>query len=169
VRTRREPNGDGTYALHGSKIYITWGDHDVADNIVHLVLARLPTRRRACAASRSFLAPKILVNPTARWARQQRRPGGIEHKLGIHASPTCTMAVRGRAGRAGGPAAPGAGAHVHDDERARLGVGVEGVGIASAPTSRRWATRWSGRRAVGVVGPAGAPIFDHPTCAACCR
>ncbi|WP_298699617.1 acyl-CoA dehydrogenase family protein, partial [uncultured Brevundimonas sp.] len=86
------PNGDGTYALNGQKIFITWGDHDATDNIVHMVLARLPDAPPGPKGISLFLAPKFLVNADGSLgARNAFRPVGVEHKLGIHASPTCVM------------------------------------------------------------------------------
>lgn len=101
VRTRAEPAppdefGDGAYRLTGQKIYITWGDHDCAENIIHLVLARLPDAPPGVRGISLFVAPKRLVaqDGSLRDANGLR-PGGIEHKLGIHASPTCTMLFEG--------------------------------------------------------------------------
>jgi alkylation response protein AidB-like acyl-CoA dehydrogenase len=164
VRTRAEPLGDGAYALHGSKIYITWGDHDVADNIVHLVLARLPNAPEGVRGISLFLAPKILVNPDGSLgAPNAVRPGGIEHKLGINASPTCTMLFEGARAELVGQPNQGLAHMFTMMNAARLGVGVEGVGIAErayqqalayALERRQGRSSWSGE--------AGAPIFDHP-------
>ena len=164
VRTRAEPLGDGTYALHGSKIYITWGDHDVADNIVHLVLARLPDAPEGVRGISLFLAPKILVNADGSLGTPNGvRPGGIEHKLGINASPTCTMLFEGARAELVGEPNEGLAHMFTMMNAARLGVGVEGVGIAErayqqalayALERRQGRSSWSGE--------AGAPIFDHP-------
>jgi alkylation response protein AidB-like acyl-CoA dehydrogenase len=164
VRARAEPNGDGTYALHGSKIYITWGDHDVADNIVHLVLARLPDAPEGVRGISLFLAPKILLNEDGSLGSPNAlRPGGIEHKLGINASPTCTMLFEGARAELVGQPNQGLAHMFTMMNAARLGVGVEGVGIAErayqqalayAQDRRQGRSSWSGE--------AGAPIFDHP-------
>ena len=164
VRTRAEPNGDGTYALHGSKIFITWGDHDVADNIVHLVLARLPGAPEGVRGISLFLAPKVLVNGDGSLgAPNALRPGGIEHKLGIHASPTCTMLFEGARAELVGEPNQGLAHMFTMMNAARLGVGVEGVGVAErayqgalayALERRQGRSSWSGEP--------GAPIFDHP-------
>jgi alkylation response protein AidB-like acyl-CoA dehydrogenase len=164
VRTRAEPLGDGAYALHGSKIYITWGDHDVADNIVHLVLARLPGAPEGVRGISLFLAPKLLVNPDGSLGSPNAvRPGGIEHKLGINASPTCTMLFEGARAELIGQPNQGLAHMFTMMNAARLGVGVEGVGIAErayqqalayALERRQGRSSWSGE--------AGAPIFDHP-------
>jgi alkylation response protein AidB-like acyl-CoA dehydrogenase len=100
IRTRAEPLGDGRYALHGQKIYITWGEHETTENILHLVLARLPDAPPGSRGISLFAAPRIL--PDGR--RNALRCGGIEKKMGIHASPTCTMLFDGAEGRAGGRA-----------------------------------------------------------------
>jgi alkylation response protein AidB-like acyl-CoA dehydrogenase len=164
VRAKAEPNGDGTYALHGSKIYITWGDHDVADNIVHLVLARLPDAPEGVRGISLFLAPKFLVNPDGSLGSANGvRPGGIEHKLGINASPTCTMLFEGARAELVGEPNQGLAHMFTMMNAARLGVGVEGVGIAErayqqalayALERRQGRSSWSGE--------GGGPIFDHP-------
>jgi hypothetical protein len=164
VRTRAEPNGDGTYALHGSKIFITWGDHDVAPNIVHLVLARLPGAPEGVRGLSLFLAPKVLVNPDGSLGSPNAvRPGGIEHKLGIHASPTCTMLFEGALAELVGRPNQGLAHMFTMMNAARLGVGVEGVGIAERAYQAALAyslDRRQGRSSWS--GEAGAPIFDHP-------
>ncbi|WP_291839760.1 acyl-CoA dehydrogenase family protein, partial [Brevundimonas sp.] len=87
------PQADGTYRLSGQKIFITWGDHDATDNIVHLVLARLPDAPAGPKGISLFLASKYLVNPDGSLgARNSFHPVSVEHKLGIHGSPTCVMA-----------------------------------------------------------------------------
>ena len=92
VKTRAERAEDGTYRLFGQKIFITYGEHDMTDNIVHLVLARLPDAPPGTRGLSLFLAPKFLVNPDGSLgARNDLRCASIEHKLGIHASPTCVM------------------------------------------------------------------------------
>ena len=93
LRTRAEPDGNGKYRLYGQKIFITWGDHDAAENIVHLVLARLPDAPEGTRGISLFLAPKTLVNADGSLgATNTLGPVSIEHKLGIHASPTCVLA-----------------------------------------------------------------------------
>ena len=87
VRTRAEPAGDGSYRIKGQKIFISYGEHDLTDNIVHLVLARLPDAPEGTRGISLFLVPKVLPDGT----RNDVRCSSIEHKLGIHASPTCTM------------------------------------------------------------------------------
>ena len=87
IRTRAEPAGDGSYRICGQKIFISYGEHDLTENIIHLVLARLPDAPKGTRGISLFLVPKILPDGS----RNDVRCSGIEHKLGIHASPTCTM------------------------------------------------------------------------------
>ena len=124
VRTRAEPTGDGTtYRLHGQKIYITWGEHDLAANTLHMVLARLPDAPPGTRGISLFAAPKLLPDG----GRNALRCGGIERKLGIHASPTCTMLFDGAEAELVGEANRGLNAMFAMMNAARLGVGVEGV------------------------------------------
>jgi len=97
LRTSATPAGDGSYRIRGQKIFITWGEHELADNILHFVLARLPDAPAGSKRISLFLVPKYLVNADGSLgAHNDLRCSGIEHKLGIHASPTCSMARRGR-------------------------------------------------------------------------
>src|SRR5690606_22164234 len=92
LRTKAERHADGTYRITGQKIFITYGDHDMAENIVHLVLARLPDAPAGTKGISLFLVPKYLVNPDGSLGqRNDMRPVSLEHKMGIHASPTCVM------------------------------------------------------------------------------
>ncbi|MCJ2011303.1 acyl-CoA dehydrogenase [Methylobacterium sp. J-076] len=162
LRTRAEPVGDGRYRITGSKIYITYGEHDLAENIVHLVLARL---RDAPAGTRGislFLVPKILPDGTA----NDLRCSGIEHKLGINASPTCSMAFGDRGGATGwliGQENKGLACMFTMMNAARLGVGVQGVGVAEAATQKALAYA-AERRQGKAIGSAEAtsPILAHP-------
>ena len=129
LRTKAEPRADGTYRIEGSKIYITWGEHDCAPNIIHLVLARLPNAPPGTKGISLFLCPKVLPDGT----RNDLRAVGLEHKLGIHASPTCTMAF-GEHGECVGylVGAEGAGMRAMFTmmNHARINVGLQGVAIA---------------------------------------
>ncbi len=129
LRAKAEAVGDGSYRIAGSKIFITWGEHDVADNIVHLVLARLPDAPAGTRGISLFLVPKILPDGS----HNDLRCVSIEHKLGIHASPTCTMSF-GDGGNCIGwlVGAEGAGmkAMFTMMNHARVNVGLQGVAIA---------------------------------------
>ena len=129
LRTKAEPHGDGTYRVKGQKIYITWGEHDVAPNIVHLVLARLPGAPSGTRGISLFLCPKFLPDG----ARNDLRCVGLEHKLGIHASPTCTMAFGEHDDCVGwlvGDEGGGMKAMFTMMNHARVNVGLQGVAIA---------------------------------------
>ncbi|MBX9574352.1 MAG: acyl-CoA dehydrogenase [Caulobacteraceae bacterium] len=158
------PKGDGTYALTGQKIFITWGDHDATDNIIHLVLARLPDAPPGPKGISLFLAPKFLVKPDGSLGdRNAFRPVGVEHKLGIHASPTCVMAYEGATAELVGRPNEGLSHMFVMMNAARLAVGVEGVGIAERAYQAALAyalDRRQGRSAF--TGESGAPIVDHP-------
>ncbi len=169
LRTRAEPNGDGTYAITGQKIFITWGDNDLAANVCHLVLARLPdggaghARASACSWCRSS-SPMPQGNPGARNSLQVV---SLEHKLGLHGCPTCVMQYRRGDGLAGGRAAQGHGGDVHHDEqrppwRRRAGR-RRGRGGAAAGAGLCRATASRARRPAGQP----APSSTMPTCAGC--
>jgi alkylation response protein AidB-like acyl-CoA dehydrogenase len=164
LRTRAEPDGEGGYRLTGQKIFITWGDHDCTDNIVHLVLARLPDAPEGSRGISLFLAPKILVGEDgALGSPNALRPGSIEHKLGIHASPTCVMLFEGAKAELIGQPNQGLAHMFTMMNAARLNVGMEGVGIAERAYQQALAfaqDRRQGRSAW--TGEALAPIFDHP-------
>lgn len=158
------PNGDGTYSLTGQKIYITWGDHDMTDNIVHMVLARLPDAPPGPKGISLFLAPKYLLNPDgSQGERNAFRPVGVEHKLGIHASPTCVMAYEGATAELVGRPNEGLAHMFTMMNAARVAVGVEGVGIAERAYQHALAYASDRRQGRSVwTGEASAPILDHP-------
>jgi alkylation response protein AidB-like acyl-CoA dehydrogenase len=164
LTTRAEPDGNGGYRLHGQKIFITWGDHDVADNIVHLVLARLPDAPAGSRGISLFLAPKRLVGEEGGLgAMNALRPGGIEHKLGINASPTCVMLFEGAHAELVGEPNKGLAHMFTMMNAARLNVGAQGVGIAERAYQQALAyavERRQGRSPWTAEG--SAPIFDHP-------
>ena len=129
LKTRAEPTGDGSYRIRGQKIFITFGEHDLTDNIVHLVLARLPDAPSGTKGISLFLVPKILPDGT----RNDLRCVSIEHKLGIHASPTCVMSYGDESGAVGwliGEENKGMAAMFTMMNNARLNVGLQGVSIA---------------------------------------
>ena len=135
LRTRAEPNGDGSWRIFGTKIFITYGEHDLADNIIHLVLARTPGAPEGTRGISLFLVPKVLPDGRA----NDLRCVSIEHKLGIHASPTCVMSYGDHGGATGwlvGPEMGGMRAMFTMMNNARLNVGLQGVGIAERATQR---------------------------------
>jgi 3-(methylthio)propanoyl-CoA dehydrogenase len=134
LRTKAELHADGTYRIKGQKIYITWGEHDVADNIIHLVLARLPDAPPGTKGISLFVVPKFLVNADGSiGARNDLRCVSIEHKLGINASPTCTMSFGDTDNCIGyivGAENAGMRAMFTMMNHARINVGLQGVAIA---------------------------------------
>ena len=158
------PNGDGTYALNGQKIFITWGDHDATDNIVHLVLARLPDAPKGPKGISLFLTPKFAVKDDGSLGdRNAFRPVGVEHKLGIHASPTCVMSYEGARAELVGQPNQGLAHMFVMMNAARLAVGVEGVGIAERAYQHALNYALERRQGRSVwTGEANAPIIDHP-------
>jgi alkylation response protein AidB-like acyl-CoA dehydrogenase len=158
------PNGDGTYALNGQKIFITWGDHDATDNIVHMVLARLPDAPAGPKGISLFLASKYHVNVDGTLgARNAFHPVSVEHKLGIHGSPTCVMSYEGATAELVGRPNEGLSHMFVMMNAARLAVGVEGVGIAERAYQHALAYALERRQGRSVwTGEANAPIVDHP-------
>ncbi len=130
VRAKAVDNGDGTYAISGQKIYITWGDHDCAENIVHLVLARLPDAPAGSKGISLFLCPKRFVGEDGSLGDLNALKAiGLEHKLGIHGSPTCVMEFDGATGWLIGEPGRGLNCMFTMMNEARLFVGVQGVAI----------------------------------------
>ena len=168
LRTRAERMADGTYRLKGTKIFITYGDHDMTDNIVHFVLARLPDAPAGTKGISLFLVPKFLVNADGSLgARNDIYPSGVEHKLGMHASPTCTMTMGDQGGAIGylvGEENQGMRCMFTMMNQARLGVGLEGVGIADRAYQQALAYAQERRqgRAVDKTGDGSDPIIVHP-------
>ncbi len=166
MRTRATPAADGTYRIAGSKIYITWGEHDCAANIVHLVLARLPDAPPGTKGVSLFLCPKFLPDADGNFTvRNDLRAVGVEHKLGIHASPTCTMAFGENDDCVGflvGPPGGGMRAMFTMMNHARINVGLQGVAIAER--AYQGALAYARERVqsarFGVGGPA-VRIIEH--------
>jgi alkylation response protein AidB-like acyl-CoA dehydrogenase len=169
VRTRAEPQDDGTYKLFGQKIFITYGEHDYTDNIVHLVLARLPDAPPGVKGISLFVVPKWLVNADGSLGeRNDVLCVSIEHKLGIHASPTAVLAYGDHGGATGwlvGEANRGLEYMFIMMNLARFSVGMEGVGIGERAYQRAVAfarERVQGRP-VGTAPAAAMPaIIEHP-------
>jgi 3-(methylthio)propanoyl-CoA dehydrogenase len=159
LKTRAEPTADGSYRLRGQKIFITFGEHDLADNIVHLVLARLPDAPQGTRGISLFLVPKILPDGT----RNDLRCVSIEHKLGIHASPTCVMSYGDEGGAVGwliGGENRGMAAMFTMMNNARLNVGLQGVSIAERATQQ--AVAFARERVQGSREGRPARIIEHP-------
>jgi acyl-CoA dehydrogenase len=166
VRTRAERAQDGSYRLFGQKIFITYGEHDMAENIVHLVLARLPGAPAGTRGLSLFLAPKFLVNADGSLGeRNDLRCAGIEHKLGIHASPTCVMVYGDNDGAKAwlvGEENRGLAAMFVMMNAARLAVGTQGVAIGERAYQQALAYARERRQGRGPNGGEGmSPIIEH--------
>jgi 3-(methylthio)propanoyl-CoA dehydrogenase len=165
LRTRAVPEGDH-YRIFGQKIFITYGDHDLTDNIIHLVLARIEGAPEGVKGISLFVVPKFLVNADGtRGAANDLRCLSIEHKLGIHASPTCVMAFGEKQGAIGylvGPAHSGLAFMFIMMNAARLSVGVQGV--AQAERALQQALEWARNRKQGRVAGQSqtVAIIEHP-------
>ncbi|MEE1610253.1 acyl-CoA dehydrogenase [Microvirga sp. CF3016] len=162
LRSRAEPAGDGTYRITGQKIFITYGEHDLTENIVHLVLARLPDAPAGTRGISLFLVPKFLPDGT----RNDVRCHSIEHKLGIHASPTCTMIFGDDGGAVGwlvGEENRGLACMFTMMNNARLAVGLQGVAIAERAYQQAlsYANERRQGRAIGAA-EGMSPIAVHP-------
>ncbi|MEM9738994.1 MAG: acyl-CoA dehydrogenase [Pseudomonadota bacterium] len=162
LKTKAVANGDGSYAITGQKIYITWGDHDIAENIIHLVLARLPDAPSGSRGVSLFLVPKRFVNDDGSLGgRNGVACIGLEKKVGIHASPTCVMEYNGARGWLIGEENKGLAHMFTMMNSARLNVGLEGVGVGEAAyqTALEFAHERKQGHAAGVQG--AAPILHH--------
>ena len=155
LRSTAQPNADGTYAVTGQKIFITWADDDFSENICHLVLARLPDAPPGVKGISLFLVPKLIPDAMGKpGLRNTLKVVSLEHKLGLHASPTAVMQYDGATGWLVGDAHRGMAAMFTMMNNARLGVGIQGVGIAEAALQQ--ALAYAGDRKQG-----GAAIIDH--------
>src|SRR5256884_1803536 len=167
LRAKAERAADGSYRITGQKIFITYGEHDLTDNIIHLVLARLPDAPPGTKGLSLFLIPKFLPNADGSLGRRNdARAHSIEHKLGIHASPTCTMVYGDHGGATGfliGEENRGMACMFPMMNQARLSVALQGVAIAERATQQALAytrERKQGR-ATGVES-GSSPIIAHP-------
>jgi acyl-CoA dehydrogenase len=167
VRTRAERNQDGSYRLFGQKIFITYGEHDMAENIVHFVLARLPGALPGTRGLSLFLAPKFLVKTDGSLdERNDLRCAGIEHKLGIHGSPTCVMVYGDNEGAKAwlvGEENRGLAAMFVMMNAARLAVGTQGVAIGDRAYQQALGYARERRQGRGATGGDGmTPIIERP-------
>ena len=167
LRTKAVRSNDGSYRITGQKIFITYGEHDLTDNIIHFVLARLTDAPPGNKGISLFLVPKVLVGADGTLGEHNDvRASGIEHKLGIHASPTCTMVYGDKGGAVGylvGEENRGLACMFTMMNLARLSVGLQGVGIAERATQQalQYARDRKQGRALGATSGSSA-IIEHP-------
>ncbi len=167
IRTKAEPTGDGRYKISGQKIFITYGDHDLTDNVVHLVLARLPDAPEGTAGISMFLVPKFHVNEDGSLgARNDAQCIKLEEKMGLHGSPTCVMAFGDKGecyGTLLGEENKGLRNMFVMMNAARLDVGVQGVGVAERAFQRALAYAQDRKqgRAPGVKSGDMVAIYEH--------
>ena len=164
LKTRAVPRGDGSYSITGQKIFITFGEHDLADNIVHLVLARTPDAPPGTRGISLFLVPKFRLGADGKPSEPNDVSCvSIEHKMGIHASPTCVMSYGDNGGCLGwlvGEENGGMRAMFTMMNNARLNVGLQGVSIAERATQA--AVVYAQERVQGIREGAPARIVEHP-------
>lgn len=157
IKTKAERNEDGTYSISGTKIFITGGDHDLAENIIHLVLAKTPDAPAGSRGISLFIVPKFLVNEDGSIGeRNPVGPGSIEHKMGIKASATCVMNFDGAKGYLVGKENEGLAAMFVMMNYERLSMGIQGLGASefAYQNAAQYATdRLQGRSAAGVQSP----------------
>ncbi|ALH80414.1 acyl-CoA dehydrogenase C-terminal domain-containing protein [Sphingopyxis macrogoltabida] len=168
IRTRAVPNGDGSYAVTGTKIFISSGEHDLADNIIHLVLAKTPDAPDSVKGISLFIVPKFLVNEDGSLGdRNTLSCGSIEHKMGIHANSTCVMNYDGAKGWMVGEENKGLAAMFIMMNAARLGVGIQGLGQADVALQNAVHYAQDRRQGRALTGPQDPqekadPLFVHP-------
>ncbi len=168
MRTRAEPQADGSYRITGTKIFISAGEHDMSDNIIHLVLAKAPGGGEGTKGISLFIVPKFLVNADGSLgARNSLAVGKVEHKMGIHGNATCVMNYDGATGFLLGDLHKGMRAMFTMMNEARLGVGLQGYAVAEAAYQNAVAyarDRLQGRAITGAENPSGPadPLIVHP-------
>lgn len=156
-------NGDGSYAVSGQKIFISWGDNDFLPNVIHLVLARLPDAPAGSKGISLFLVPKVLVGADGSLgAENSLRAVGVEHKMGLHGSPTCVMEFDGAKGWLVGQPHKGLAAMFTMMNNARLAVGAQGTGVAGAALAAAVEFAMGRRQGKSPLGDSGTgAIIDH--------
>ena len=168
IRTRAEPQADGSYAITGTKIFISAGDHDLCENIIHLVLAKTPGAPESSKGISLFIVPKFMVNADGSLgARNAVSVGSIEHKMGIHGNATCVMNYDGAKGWLVGEENKGLAAMFIMMNAARLGVGIQGLAQAEASYQNAVVYAVERRQGRALTGPAepeqkADPILVHP-------
>ena len=159
LRSKAVPNGDGSYAITGQKIYISWADNDFSKNVCHLVLARLPDSVAGTKGISLFMVPKLIPNADGTLGKHNNlRVVSLEHKLGLHGSPTAVMEYSGAQGWLVGAENSGMGAMFTMMNNARLGVGVQGIGAAEG--AYQHALAYAMDRKQGKAGGSGT-IIEH--------
>ncbi len=159
LRSKAEPNGDGSYAITGQKIYISWADNDFTENVCHLVLARLPDGVAGTKGISLFMVPKFIPDEAGNPGKQNDlRVVSLEHKLGLHGSPTAVMEYSGATGWLVGPEHGGMAAMFTMMNNARLGVGVQGIGAAEGALQH--ALSYAQERKQGKA-PGTGTIIEH--------
>jgi hypothetical protein len=162
LRSTAEPLGDGSYAVSGQKIFITWGDNDFSCNVCHLVLARLPDGRPGTGGISLFMVPKMVPDTDSRpWRRNNVQVVSLEHKLGIHGSPTCVMQFDRAQGWLVGAPHGGMAAMFTMMNNARLGVAVQGVAVAEAAYQKARAFAAERRQGKPLHAGGTGAIIDH--------
>ena len=168
IRTRAVPNADGSYAITGTKIFISAGEHDMSENIIHLVLAKTPGAPESSKGISLFIVPKVLVNDDGSLGeRNAVSCGSIEHKMGIHGNATCVMNYDGATGWMVGEENKGLAAMFIMMNAARLGVGIQGLAQAEAAYQNAVQYAQDRRQGRALTGPAepqekADPLFVHP-------
>ena len=168
IRTKAEPQADGSYAITGTKIFISAGEHDLTDNIIHLVLAKTPGAPDSSKGISLFVVPKVLVNADGSLGeRNAVTCGSIEHKMGIHANSTCVMNYDGAKGWLVGEEMKGLAAMFIMMNAARLGVGLQGLGIAEVAYQNAVQYAEDRRQGRALTGPKepnekADTLFVHP-------
>ncbi|WP_372886099.1 acyl-CoA dehydrogenase [Shimia sp.] len=162
LRSRAEPNGDGSYAVTGQKIFITWGDNDFTGNVCHLVLARLPDGVPGTKGISLFIVPRNIPDENGEpGVANSLKVVSLEHKLGLHGSPTAVMQFDGAKGWLVGAPHDGMRAMFTMMNNARLGVGCQGVGVAEAAYQHALAYALERRQGRTPVGDGSGTIVDH--------